>query len=401
LKEKNILIFIDWFLPGYKAGDPISSNANLIAHLNNEIKFYVITRNTDYCETEPYKNITSNTWYAHSIGAKVYYISKTKLSLKTIIDISKNIQFDTIFINGIYSWYFSLFPLLWFKYIKRKELIVSAGGMLSDRTFSSKKLKKKLFYYFARTMGLYNHVVIHATNEDEALQIRNNINFKGEIKIAPNLPPKTKTALQTKTKTNGELKLISIARISPEKNTLFALNILLAYSEMSKSDPIHFVFDLYGTIYNESYWEECKSVIAARPSYIIINFKGALEKEKITETIADYHFLFMPSQGENYGHSMVESLIHGKPIIISNRTPWKNLQGRHSLTVGPNSSNHPSSVGWDLPLESPECFVEVIKYCVNMGQEEYDAMSLRAFNYAKRITEDPAVIEANRRLFEA
>jgi hypothetical protein len=62
MPQKNILIFIDWFLPGYKAGGPISSNANLIAHLGLEYKFFVITRNTDYCETKPYENIAPLAW---------------------------------------------------------------------------------------------------------------------------------------------------------------------------------------------------------------------------------------------------------------------------------------------------------------------------------------------------
>ena len=40
----------------------------------------------------------------------------------------------------------------------------------------------------------------------------------------PNLPPKVNlTALPSKKKTAGELRSINIARVSPEKNILFAL----------------------------------------------------------------------------------------------------------------------------------------------------------------------------------
>jgi glycosyltransferase involved in cell wall biosynthesis len=410
--NKPILIFIDWFLPGYKAGGPISSNANLIAHLSNEFQFKVITRDTDYCETDPYLNIKSNAWNKHPNGAEIYYISKEKLSLKAITKISREVSFNAVFINGIYSWYFSLFPLLWFKYVKQKKVIVSARGMLSDHTFSSKKIKKKVFYLIARTIGLYKGVTIHATNNDEAAQIRKNIAFKGEIMVAPNLPPKISMEFHSVEKTYGQLKLISIARISPEKNTLFALNCLLAYSKKGNSSYEQILLDLYGTIYNESYWGECKSVIAALPPDITVNYKGPLEKEKIGDTIQNYHFLFMPSQGENYGHSIVESLIHAKPVIISDRTPWKGLseiRSSKSEVLSSQSSEPPTSnlqpptdagIGWDLPLEQPERFVEIIEYCARMGQEEYDAMSRRAFEYAKQVTQDPEVLEANRRLFD-
>ncbi|CAN5434615.1 hypothetical protein BH10BAC1_BH10BAC1_14720 [soil metagenome] len=32
MAKKKVLIFIDWYLPGYKAGGPRQSVANLVAH---------------------------------------------------------------------------------------------------------------------------------------------------------------------------------------------------------------------------------------------------------------------------------------------------------------------------------------------------------------------------------
>jgi glycosyltransferase involved in cell wall biosynthesis len=382
---KKILIFIDWFLPGYKAGGPISSNANLVDHLKDEFEFYIITRDTDYCETTPYPNIIPHAWNTLSNGAKVYYISSQKLSFSNLVRISKSITFDQVYINGIYSLYFSLFPLFWFKYFTRKKIVVSGRGMLSDHTFSSKKEKKRLFYTFARFTGLYKGIVFHATNEEEAQQIRKNAGFKGEIKVAPNLPPKINNKENHfLEKRQGELRLISIARISPEKNTLFALKVLESINLQSTNSNI--IFDLYGTIYDPSYWEECRQVIYRLPSYIKVNFYGSLEKEKIQEALRRYHFLFMPSQGENYGHSMVESMLAGCPVIISDQTPWKNLQ---QITAG-----------WDLPLDKPNLFIEAIEYSLGMDQETYNTMQKNVLEYALKITRDPAVIEANIKLFE-
>lgn len=39
----KVLIFIDWFAPGYKAGGPITSNVNIVEHLSDKLDFYVIT----------------------------------------------------------------------------------------------------------------------------------------------------------------------------------------------------------------------------------------------------------------------------------------------------------------------------------------------------------------------
>ena len=239
--------------------------------------------------------------------------------------------------------------------------------------------------------------------------------FRGTIKVAPNLPPKAPSVLnKTITKKAGELRLISIARISPEKNTLFALKVLEACNLPSAICLL--VFDLYGTIYNQSYWEECQLIISRLPAHIKVNFCGDLPKEKIHETLQQYHFLFMPSQGENYGHSIVESFLAGCPVIISDRTPWRNLQKKERKqmtddnvdTVSSGDSHltsdllFPSNtgVGWDLPLEHPEKFVNVIEYCTQMEQEEYDFMCKTVLEYSKHIVEDQSVLKANRLLFD-
>ena len=398
---KKILIFIDWFLPGYKAGGPISSNANLVDHLKDEFEFYIITRDTDYCETKPYPGINSDTWNLLPNGANVYYVSAPKLGIKNLVKICKTIDFDLVYVNGIYSLYFSLFPLVYFKYFTKKKVVVAGRGMISDHTFSSKKGKKKIFYSFAKYIGLYKGITFHATNEEEAKQIRKNVGFNGTIKVAPNLPPKhIETVKRNCIKKPGELRLVSIARISPEKNTLFALKILNSSQKsegrrQKAESKDEIVFDLYGSIYDQSYWEECRQVIDQLPSHIKVNFCGPLEKEKVQAMLKEYHFLFMPSQGENYGHSIVESFMAGCPVIISDRTPWKNLQNCQLSII-----NYQLPVGWDIPLVEPERFAEVIQYCARMDQDEYDTLSLRALEYAGQIASDNAILEANKKLFE-
>ena len=34
MKKLKVLIFIDWFKPGYKAGGPTTSNVNIVDHLS-------------------------------------------------------------------------------------------------------------------------------------------------------------------------------------------------------------------------------------------------------------------------------------------------------------------------------------------------------------------------------
>ena len=60
---KRILICIDWYEPGFKAGGPISSVANIVSALKDDFEFYILTSAYDLGETEPYPDVTVNEWF--------------------------------------------------------------------------------------------------------------------------------------------------------------------------------------------------------------------------------------------------------------------------------------------------------------------------------------------------
>lgn len=93
-------------------------------------------------------------------------------------------------------------------------------------------------------------------------------------------------------------------------------------------------FDLYGTIYDQAYYDRCLKAIAELPPEVVVQWHGQLPNEQVPSAIAKAHFLYMPSVGENFGHTMLEALTAGRPLIISDRTPWKRTC-RRSRRVGP------------------------------------------------------------------
>jgi hypothetical protein len=58
----KLLIFTDWFTPGYKAGGPVRSLLNLTRGLQEEVDIYVFTSNKDLGAKEPYLDIPANEW---------------------------------------------------------------------------------------------------------------------------------------------------------------------------------------------------------------------------------------------------------------------------------------------------------------------------------------------------
>ena len=380
IKKQKILVFIDWFLPGYKAGGPIRSVANITEHLSSEFEFFIVSRNTDYLENKPYPNIKANQWVKFKENINIFYFSADNLNVKNIKNLISNLDFDTIYINGIYSFYFSLLPVYLFRKSSKKT-IVASRGMLSEHSFSSKNIKKQLFIFFAETFNFYKNIYFHVTNNTEKSEVSKlKFKSKGYI-VAANLPPKlSEKKIEPILKKTEKLKLVSIARISIEKNTLFALQIL---TENNYSGIIE--FDIYGSVYQQDYWQECKQIIKLLPDNVIVNYKGEINNTKVNSTFKKYHFSFMPSLGENFGHSILESFIAACPVIISNQTPWQNLEKRN--------------IGWDISLNDKNKFFKTIQYCINMEQEEYNKWSESSYNFAKSFANNPELIKQTKRIF--
>jgi glycosyltransferase involved in cell wall biosynthesis len=376
---KKILVFIDWYLPGYKAGGPIRSMANMISNLKEEYCFYVVCRNTDYLEVEPYKNIKSGEWNQLSDNEYVYYKENNLLSSKSIKKIISSGNFDLIYINGVYSYYFSILPLFLSKKLGFEKIIVAPRGMLSNQAFSSKKLKKTIFIQLVKLFGLFKNIIFHVTSPTEEKDIKLlNLKPKNIWQIANLSPAILKNQASEIEKKSGELKLVSIARVSPEKNTLFALECL--------SHQFHgkIYFSIYGSIYNKEYWKQCLETISRLPENIEVVYKGEINNNEVISILQENHFLFLPSKGENFGHSILESFIAGRPVIISNKTPWLNL--------------HDKKLGWDIELNS-ELFAQAIQEAIMFNNQEYQLIAESCKEYAIKLTDNSKLKESYKKLF--
>ena len=380
IKSKSkVLIFIDWFLPGDKAGGPIRSCANLMDHLGNDFDFSVVTRDTDYTETKSYLGITSDAWNILPDGKRVYYISANQLNKETISKLLSEEKYDVVYLNGIWSQAFTAWPMKQLKKSKFKgKVIVAARGMLAPSALAIKATKKKFYLYFIKWRNDFSNVIFHASNLQEASDIRKAIGDKNQIVIAGNLPRKISESTQHTSKSTDKLRIISVARIAPEKNTLYAIEVLSKVKVAVESD-------FYGPIYNEEYWIECKAATEKLPSNVKLNFMGPIPSENILNTLAKYDLFFLPTRGENFGHVILESLQAGTPVLISDQTPWKNLE---SLKVG-----------WDLPLESQEKFVKTIEGMVNLQIEEFKKLSENAIRFSEDYATSEKLIEENKKLF--
>lgn len=73
ISKPKILTFVSYYLPGYKAGGPLRTIANMVEHLGNDFEFWIVTRDRDLGDTVPYADVIINEWNdVH--GAKVFYL---------------------------------------------------------------------------------------------------------------------------------------------------------------------------------------------------------------------------------------------------------------------------------------------------------------------------------------
>ncbi|GIV29576.1 MAG: hypothetical protein KatS3mg028_0642 [Bacteroidia bacterium] len=77
-------------------------------------------------------------------------------------------------------------------------------------------------------------------------------------------------------------------------------------------------------------------------------------------------FCFCPTKNENFGHAIVETLSCGRPVLISNCTPWKEV--------------NEYQCGYALPLDE-NIFAERLLEILSMDDDTFQKMCVNAHSF--------------------
>lgn len=314
---KKILILTGHYLPGYKDGGPLRTLINLTEALGNEYEFYIACYDRDQGDTESYSNILLNTW--NLLGkAKVWYVAPGGFTQKLIIKFAS--QVDLIYLCSFYEEYG--YKTLWLK--KNRKItcpvIVASMGVFSKGALSHKTLKKKVFINACKLMGIFKGITWSVTSRLEAEDVKREIGNNIKYVIAEDLPRTDIPGYQVRKK---EFSVAFLSRICPQKNLLFAIEILKYVKE-----NLHFF--IYGPDQDKEYWEKCKKELDRLPDNIMWEYCGDVPSEDVQSKLAQHDVFLLPTKGENYGHVIFEALSVGCIPIISDQTPWNEIQERHA-----------------------------------------------------------------------
>lgn len=377
----KVLLFIDWYLPGVKAGGPIRSVYNMVERLSADVDFRIITTNTDLNDPKPYPDVPVNCWTNGPGDIPVYYFDTRSPSVSQFKEILLSEKPDVVYLNSMYSRQFMLKPLrLTRQFLPDTKIVLAPRGMLSPGALLIKPLRKRLFLIFARSIGWFDDIHWHASSSVEETEIRNVFGKRARITVARNLTIPTQVVPYVKQKNAGELKLVYVARISPVKNLHQCLETL---REIPEGCDIQ--FDIYGDADDTAYLERCRELIGSLPSKVRVEIKGTVANDELTDILKNYHFTFLLTLNENFGHAIVESLSAGCPVIISDRTPWRGM--------------NEAAAGWDLSLDDHPGIRSAVEHACKMEQEEYNTYLNGALSYAKSIHDDESALIMNRKLF--
>jgi len=249
------------------------------------------------------------------------------------------------------------------------KLIMAPRGMLKQSALQFKAGKKKIYLALFSILGLHRQLKFQATDKTEFDDIKSRYP-DNSVELVRSFPTTLKKEPLSVAKSEGSLNIIFVGRIHPIKNLDYLLNAL-------RSVKGQVTCTIAGTMEDQSYWQECRKIIEQLPAAITVKNAGELAFPLLQELLATQHILVLPTKGENFGHAIFESLILGKPVLISDQTPWKNLE--------------PMKAGWELPLDSPKVFSEKIQEAVNWNQAEYDLWSKGAKQLAQSSIDNQAL----------
>ncbi len=373
-----ILIFSEYYRPGYKSGGGMRTVANMVDRLGDRFDFRIVTHDHDgNLDTAPYTTVAIDEW--NQIGeTSVHYVGGNNVKLSVLRRLILRVAPDAIYTNSFFSPFtILLLQLRKLKLIPKTRIIIAPCGELSDAGLGKSTRKKDLFLRFAKTVGLYNDIFWKASTDLERIEIERIGTKRGEIFIAPDLPARHFLADYEQTakpgKKTGEVRMIFFSRFVRKKNFKWLLERL--------GDNVggRLIIHIYGPMEDAAYWNECQQIIKALPENIEVEAYGPLPHEAGLEMMFQYHFFLLPTLGENFGHVFIEALAAGCSLLISDRTPWLDLAEK--------------GIGWDLPLDGDK-WIETINNCLSMDAEDYSQMSAAAREYAEKWLADPSIEKA-------
>jgi hypothetical protein len=375
-ERPRVLVCVPRYLPGYKSGGPIRSVSNMIGYLASKYEFFVVTRDRDASDKVTYPGIQPGVWHRVS-GAQVLYCSS--IGREVLRRAYRDVQPSAIVLNSFHDTFTRVMLLLRRAGVfGRTPIILAPRGEFSPGAMQIKSWKKRLYRLATRTIGFHEDLLWQVSSAREKLELLQAAPARRIdercVFVAQNVSDPLPAAAQHPPKAAGAVKFVFISRVTEMKNLRFLLDIL---------PELHGTVQLsvYGPVAEKDavYWKRCKEFLDKLPANISAKYYGPIDHSAVSRVLHEHHFFVLPTKGENFCHSAVESLINGIPVLLSDQTPWTNLRNTYA--------------GFDITLDDRNAWISTLQACIDMGQEVYSNYLRGALEYGRRFSPEEAVRE--------
>ena len=281
-------------------------------------------------------------------------------------------EFDIIYLCGLFE-RSSIATLLIHRCAKKKKKIYMAPmGVFSDGAMHIKKFKKQLFITIFQSLGCFKNIIWSFSSSIEVSDAERHLKRESikDFILAEDLPRKIdyldclEIKKQNVKHADDKLRVIFLSRICNKKNLLYCFDILSAIKDCS------IIFDIYGTKEDLKYWNVCQSKMAGLPKNIEARYCGEVQSQNVIKKFSEYDIFLFPTKGENFGHVIYEALAAGCIPIISDTTPWNDLDENKcgNVIAIDDKDKFCSSLEEYCRMDSKQLFEyseNAIKYAVN------------------------------------
>ncbi|WP_083967015.1 glycosyltransferase [Methylosinus sp. R-45379] len=288
-------------------------------------------------------------------------------------------EFDLVHIHGLYR-----FPLSLAAFVcglKKVPYIISIHGALDPFLYNRTRnwLLKRLYEKLVDFPLLRRAARIHyATNEEWALVRQLKLGDKGAVipngvDVSRFLPTPQLGSFRAKHAISEANLLLFVGRINFKKGLDITLKSLPKVIQSHPSTKL-----VIAGPDNEGYKKDLEIIIQEQGIQRNVAFIGMQTAEQMAEAFADATLFLLPSYTENFGIAVVEAMLCGCPVVISNRVNIHSDLSAHDAALVVDCDTEDIAEKVVLALGSPQLRTKLSQNGRNVSHELYSIETVTA-----------------------
>jgi len=341
----RVAIISSSFYPAISYGGPISATWDIAKGLSNKgISVYVSTTNANGSDK---LDVKVNSFIKKQSNLFVKYYNEqiiNRFSFEFVFGVWSDIkQADRIYIQ--YIFHYTVFIALMFSFFLRKKVILCPRGSLSPYALKYKHKWKKRIWLFFFIRPFVKKVIWHASSYIEKDDIRCVFHRARIVEISDGV-------LCEDFSNTFKMSKVDLVNKFTKHNCKDVSELFFSMGRLHSSkgfDVVIDAFDLF--VENNPY---AKLIIAGSDDGFKTKLINQIKKLNLSNSVfligsvdhkdkvlllKNSSAFVLASSFESFGIVIAESLASGTPVIVSNRTPWKDIENNKCGIFTENNSD--------------------------------------------------------------